>query len=200
VGLLPVVLLKYPDRRLKKCPLIDTCQMIRIEYALQENKMDDKYYLKIAIDLARESAEKGGDPFGAILVYKDNVVAKSTDRSVEKSDPTYHAELSLIREYCQTNKIFSLEGHTLFSSTEPCIMCAGAIKSANIPRVVFSVSQAVLRTYSGGRKKPGCESLVNSGNRRIEVVGPLLPDEGKKVFEEFPLIPKAERHHRLFQK
>ena len=162
--------------------------------------MDDKYYLKIAIDLARESAEKGGDPFGAILVCGDKVVAKSTDKSVEKSDPTYHAERSLISEYCQANKILSLEGHTLYSSTEPCIMCSGAIKSANISRVVFSVSQELLQQYSGGRKKPGCESLINSGKRKIEVVGPLLSDEGVKVFQEFPLIPKAERHRRLFQK
>ena len=136
--------------------------------------MDDKYFIRIAIGLARESAEKGGDPFGAVLVYRDKVVAKSVDRSVEKSDPTCHAELSLISEYCRNNGIHSLEGYTLYSSTEPCVMCSGAIKWANISRVVFSVPQEVLQKFSNGRKKPGCESLINSGKRKIEVVGPLL--------------------------
>lgn len=162
--------------------------------------MNDEYYIQIVINLFREAAEKGADPFGAILVNNDKVVAKSIDQSVEKSDPTYHAELSLISEYCRGNKIFSLGGYTLYSSTEPCVMCSGEIKWANISRVVFSVPQELLQQYSGGKEKSTCESVVNTGHKKIEVIGLLLPKEGIKVFKDYPLDRKEERYRKLLGK
>jgi tRNA(Arg) A34 adenosine deaminase TadA len=60
------------------------------------------------------------------------------------SDPTAHAELVVISEYCRQQRILDLDGYTLYSSAEPCVLCAGAIKWAHISRVVFSVTQAML--------------------------------------------------------
>jgi tRNA(adenine34) deaminase len=84
-------------------------------------------------------------------------------------------------------------GYTLYSSTEPCLRCAGAIKWAGISRVVFSVSQATLQALNGGRPKPSCASLVNTGKRVIEVAGPFLEDEGLAVFTNFDFKPKRLR-------
>ena len=55
------------------------------------------------------------------------------------------------------------------------------------------VSQAMLQAITGGRPKPNAESLINAGRRRVEVVGPLLPDEGLRVFDGYVFTPKATR-------
>jgi len=158
----------------------------------------DQHFLRQAIGLARQARRRGADPFGAILVVDGVAVHQAEDRSVERSDPTFHAELSVISEYCRAQRRFSLAGYTLYSSAEPCVMCAGAIKWACISRVVFSVSQAMLQQLSGGRLKPDCASIINSGVRQVEIVGPLLAEEGLAVFEGFLFSSKIERHRALF--
>ena len=154
----------------------------------------DKQFLRQAIALAYRARQQGGDPFGAVLVMDGLVVHQARDRSVELSDPTFHAELSVISEYCRAQGRFSLEGYTLYTSTEPCVMCAGAIHWARISRLVYSVSQTTLQELSGGRPKPSSRGLLNSGWRRVEVVGPLLPEEGLAVFEGYTFVPKIQRH------
>lgn len=154
----------------------------------------DEQLLHLAIDLAHRARQQGEDPFGAVLVVDGVVAHQAYDRSIEFSDPTFHAELGVISEYCRAQRRFSLDGYTLYASTEPCAMCAGAIHWVRISRVVFSVSQAMLQQLSGGRPKPSAASILNSGHRRIEVVGPLFPEEGLAVFDGYAFVPKAERH------
>lgn len=158
---------------------------------------DDERFLRLAIALAHQARRQGADPFGAVLVADGAVVHQVYDRSVEHSDPTFHAELSLISEYCRAQRRFSLEGYSLYASTEPCPMCAGAIHWARISRVVFSVTQAMLQQLSGGHPKPGCASIINAGHRQVAIIGPLLPDEGLAVFDGYTFIPKVERHRAL---
>jgi tRNA(Arg) A34 adenosine deaminase TadA len=67
-------------------------------------------FVRQAIRLAYASAKKGDDPFAALLVKDCQVVATSLDESVSRCDPTAHAELALIRDYCSSQKFFSLEG------------------------------------------------------------------------------------------
>jgi tRNA(adenine34) deaminase len=159
----------------------------------------DEHFLRLAIKLADEARTLGADPFGAVLVREGVVLSQARDRSVAVSDPTYHAELAAISTYCRDREVFSLEGYTLYCSTEPCPMCAGAIHWARISRVVYSVSQAMLQGESGGRLKPSCEPIVNMGSTRVEVIGPLLPDEGLAVFKDYAWTPKIERHRALFR-
>jgi tRNA(Arg) A34 adenosine deaminase TadA len=157
----------------------------------------DQQFLRMAIALAYHARQRGADPFGAILVVDGTIVHQTEDRSVELSDPTYHAELAAISECCRAQQRFSLAGYTLYSNAEPCVMCSGAIKWAGISRVVFSVSQVMLQQLSGGRPKPDCASIINSGNRQVEIVGPLLQEEGVPVFEGFSFSSKIERHRAL---
>lgn len=159
----------------------------------------DEKFIRIAIELAKEARRNGADPFGAVLVKDGKIVAKSADRSVELSDPTSHAELSVISEYCRKHKAFSLKGHTIYCSTEPCAMCSGAIHWARVSRLVYSVTQEVLQQRSGGRQKVRCERIINSGQRQIEIVGPVLPEEGIEVFEGYAFGAKVSRHARLYR-
>ena len=154
-------------------------------------------YIRRVNELAYISAKKGNDPFAALLVKDNKIVATTLDTSVEQSDPTAHAELELIRSYCKENNVFSLEEYTLVSSTEPCIMCSGAIHWSRIGKVIFSVSQAALNKSNNGKIKPSCDSIVNVGKSKIEVIGPILEDEGLKVFIDFPLAPKITRHQKI---
>ena len=156
----------------------------------------DAIFLRRAIALAQENRRRGFDPFGAVLVYEGHIAHEDYDRSVERSDPTCHAELGVISEYCRVQKLFSLEGYTLYSSTEPCLMCTGAIHWSRLSRMVFSVSQAQLQQFSGGRTKPTCVSFLNSN--QVNVVGPLLSDEGLVVFEGYHFSRRREQHRRLF--
>lgn len=155
---------------------------------------DDERFLRLAIALAHQARRQGADPFGAVLVVDGVVVHQAANRSMELSDPTRHAELGVISEYCRNSGKLSLDGYSLYASTEPCAMCAGAIHWARISRLVFSVSQAMLQELSGGQPKPDCASIINSGHRRVEIVGPLLPEEGLAVFDGYTFVPKVVRH------
>ncbi|HEX2907021.1 MAG TPA: nucleoside deaminase [Phototrophicaceae bacterium] len=158
--------------------------------------VSDEFFLRRAIALAIEGRERGSDPFGAVLVKDGQIVRETFDRCVETSDPTFHAELSLISDHCRENQLFALPGYALYASTEPCPMCAGAIHWSRIARLVFSVSQAMLQERSGGSPKLSCDVVLD--RNRIEIIGPLLPDEGLKVFDGYAFVPKIERHRRRF--
>ncbi|HEY4721817.1 MAG TPA: nucleoside deaminase, partial [Anaerolineae bacterium] len=123
----------------------------------------DDQFLRLAIDLARQARRRGVEPFAAVLVFDDVVVHQAIEGRVETSDPTFHAELRVISEYCRVARRLSLKGYALYASTEPCPMCAGAIHWARLSRVVFSVSQAMLQRLSGGSPKPGCAGIINTG-------------------------------------
>src|SRR6185295_484803 len=131
----------------------------------------DEDFLRHAIDLAKTARQGGEYPFGAILVVNQQLVHQATDHCLSYADPTAHAELLAISEYCRAQRLLDLDGYTLYSCVEPCVMCSGAIKWARISRVVFSVSQAVLQQMDGGRPKPSCADLVNTGGRPITVDG-----------------------------
>ena len=145
----------------------------------------DEIFLREAIALAHQARQAGERPFGAVLVYDSNVVAAAQDQCRALNDPTAHAELRLIISYCQKSRHFDLTGTTIYTCAEPCVMCSGAIKWSAISRVVYSVPQEMLQIPSGGRRKPTCDELVNTGGRHIEVCGSLLVDEGLACYKDF---------------
>jgi tRNA(Arg) A34 adenosine deaminase TadA len=164
----------------------------------------DEECIRLAIDLALQARRRDVDPFGAVLVDKIGNVFQASDRSLELSDPTFHAELSIISEYCRERRRISLEGFTLYSSAEPCPMCAGAIHWARISRVVFSVSQEMLHKLKENqqpeaileKKPPSIADIINYGDRQVEIVGPVLMDVGLSVFDGYEFVPKIIRHQK----
>ncbi len=151
-------------------------------------------YMRMAIEEAMIAREKGENPFGAVLLDPEyNFCYKTHSKSIELSDPTAHAEVLAIREYCQKYKKVYLNDYILICSGEPCVMCSGAIKWAKIKQIYFSVPQSEINKKSGGKQKPSCESLINTGSDQKYIVGNVLLDEGLKVFNDFQFIPQNEK-------
>jgi tRNA(adenine34) deaminase len=98
--------------------------------------MDFAHFMQLALHEAKASGNEV--PVGAVLVSKSGeVLAAGHNRREELSDPTSHAEIEVIREATKQLRDWRLEETTLFVTLEPCVMCAGAIVSARIPKVVF---------------------------------------------------------------
>ena len=162
-------------------------------------KPNDEYFIHQVIDLAFQSAKKGFEPFAALLVKNEKIVAKSIDKSIPYSDPTAHAELTLISEYCRENTLIDLKGLSLYSFAEPCVMCSGAVHWAKIDRLIFSVSQSMLQEISGGNPKPASQDLINIGSQKTEIIGPVLPEQGLKVLKAYPFTSKRKKHQLYHQ-
>lgn len=155
----------------------------------------DLFFLRSAIQLAIVSKNNGEDPFGAVLVFNNEIVYRSTDKTIEYSDPSSHAELVVISEYCRREKKIYLTDYTLYCSTEPCAMCAGLIKSSKLSKVVFSVPQSIYQKIKCGINKLSCNDIVNFEKHRAEIIGPLLLKEGMDVFRDYLFMDKETKLH-----
>jgi len=97
----------------------------------------DENYMRIALDLAQEAEAAGEVPVGAVIVKAGEVIGRGRNAPIERSDPTAHAEILALREACAAVGNYRLEGAVLFTTLEPCVMCAGALVAARIAKVVF---------------------------------------------------------------
>ena len=110
-----------------------------LESALPRSQSDDKF-VRLALDEARLAYVKGEVPVGAVLTMGEKVLAKAHNSPILMKDPSAHAEILTIRRAAKITGNYRLVGTTLYTTLEPCIMCAGAIVQARISRVVFGVS------------------------------------------------------------
>lgn len=99
---------------------------------------NDAYYMALALDEARKALLAGDVPIGAIAVRNGEVIGRGYNQRERDGDPTAHAEMIAIREAAGVVGEWRLENVTLYSTLEPCCMCAGAIVLARIPRVVYA--------------------------------------------------------------
>jgi tRNA(Arg) A34 adenosine deaminase TadA len=151
----------------------------------------DEVLMRRALDLARQARDHGNHPFGALLTDADgNVRLEAENTVVTEHDCTGHVEISLMRLACRNLDRNTLATATLYTSTEPCAMCAGAIYWAGVSRVVFGLREVELRILTGDDPRNPtlalpCREVFARGQRLIEVIGPLLEDEARAVHEGF---------------
>ncbi|MET0842952.1 MAG: tRNA adenosine(34) deaminase TadA [Mycetocola sp.] len=98
---------------------------------------NDIDFMRLALEAARGAEAAGEVPVGAVLVQGDTVLAVAANRPIAGHDPTAHAEIEVLRAGGRALSSYRLTGTTLYVTLEPCVMCAGAILAARIPRVVF---------------------------------------------------------------
>lgn len=146
-------------------------------------------HLRAAIALAAQARANGNHPFGALLTDAEGTMLLQAENSVvTDQDCTAHAELNLVRLASHTLPTATLASCTLFTSTEPCPMCAGAIFWSHIGRVVYALSEEALYGAIGSTTETlliPCRSILAAGQRPIEVVGPALEDEALQVHTGF---------------
>ena len=149
----------------------------------------DEHFLRRSFAVARRSLTHGNHPFGALLVDdKGEVLIETENGYMPAHDGTAHAERLLASQACTTLDANVLRGATLYSSAEPCAMCAGAIYWAGIGRLVYGLSEHRLRGVTGNHPENPtldlpCRDVFKSGQRATEVVGPLMEDEAEALHE-----------------
>ena len=149
----------------------------------------DAYFLRRSFEVARRARTHGNHPFGAILVDRDRHVLLEAENSYMPShDGTAHAERLLATQACTSLPADVLKTATLYSSAEPCAMCAGAMYWAGIGRLVYGLSEERLRDFTGDHPENPtlnlpCREVFRSGQWIIDVIGPLLEDEAAALHE-----------------
>lgn len=151
----------------------------------------DLQHLRTAIEIARQAREHGNHPFGALLVDKDNQVLLQAENTVVTGhDCTGHAETNLMRLASQRYSLEELESCTLYTSTEPCAMCAGAIHWGNVRRVIYALGEIDLYDLIGASPEHlllPCREVFAHSQRNVKVDGPAheLDMEARAVHEGF---------------
>lgn len=139
-------------------------------------------FLQRAIDRAREAESRGEVPIGALIVSAEgDVLAEASNETIERCDPTAHAEILAIRAAGQKIGNYRLAGTTVYSTIEPCAMCAGALVNARVARLVYGAPD---ERFGAVRSK---FEICDSGilNHRIEIVTGVLEEECRKLMQDF---------------
>ena len=144
---------------------------------------NDEDLLRRAFAVAARARENGNHPFGAILAGPAGEVLLEAENGLfPEGDMTAHAERLLATEASRKFKPEQLLACTMYTSAEPCAMCAGAVYWVGIGRVVYGLSEGRLKRMTGNHPENPtlflpCRTVFAAGQRPVEVVGPLLEDE-----------------------
>lgn len=140
-----------------------------------------QYWMSAALELAKHAETVGEVPVGAVVVVNNEMIGKGWNRSINKHDPSAHAEIEAIRDACHQQQNYRLQGASLYVTLEPCAMCAGAIIQARVETVIFAAHEpragAVESAFSLLQHK--------SFNHRCEVVSGVLAEESSAMLKRF---------------
>lgn len=143
--------------------------------------MSDEIFMREALSLARQAAESGEVPVGAVVVKDRAVVGRGYNRPVSGKDPTAHAEVMALRDAAERIGNYRLGECELYVTLEPCAMCAGAIINARVSRVVYGAADP---------KSGACGSVVdlfaeNRLNHHATIVGGVMAGEAARLLQDF---------------
>ncbi|WP_367996659.1 nucleoside deaminase [Haloferax volcanii] len=143
---------------------------------------DHERHMRESFELARKAAARGDEPFGSVLVRDDEVIMRDSNRIVTESDIRRHPELHLAYRACREYDADERAAMVMYTSTEPCPMCAGGMATAGFARVVYGVGGDEIGEFTGSN--PGVRSAAVLDGV-TEVVGPVLNDEARRVHREY---------------
>jgi tRNA(Arg) A34 adenosine deaminase TadA len=144
-----------------------------------------EHFIREAIQLAEMAAEHGNEPFGALLVCDGEILLTAENTILTENDVTCHAELNLVSKASRSISADIRGRCTLYTSTEPCAMCATAIYWAGISRIVYACPAEELAKIKGSSFLLPSRELFAMGKRMTEVIGPILADEAIKVHHKY---------------
>ena len=138
--------------------------------------------MKRAIELSIESVNKGGGPFGSVIIKDNKIISEGYNKVTTNNDPTAHGEIVAIREACKKLKNFNLSDCELYSTCEPCPMCLSAIYWSRINKIYYA------NTREDAQKIDFDDSLIyselqkNINKRKIQMIQ-MMRNEALKAFE-----------------
>ena len=142
----------------------------------------DEQFMALALIEAETARKLEEVPIGAVIVDKHGqILAGASNRTITNNDPTAHAEIIALRAAAEKIGNYRLTGCTLYTTIEPCVMCAGALVNARISRLVFGAHDE--RFGAVETKFRLCDS--NELNHRIEIVCGVLADECRELMQNF---------------
>ncbi len=146
-----------------------------------DTEIRDERFMDIALEEAIKAASEGEVPVGAVAVADGKVIARGHNLRESLRDPTAHAEMIVIREASGKLGKWRLTDVTLYSTIEPCAMCAGAIVLARVPRVVFGAHDP--KAGAGGSLFQILQATAL--NHRVELVTGINQDLCSSVLKNF---------------
>jgi tRNA(adenine34) deaminase len=151
--------------------------------------MDDEFFMREALSLARAAECLGEVPVGALVVRDGQIVGRGFNSPIGESDPTAHAEIAALRDAARNLGNYRLPGCQLYVTLEPCAMCAGAILHARIARVVYGARDAKTGVHGSVVDLFAVERL----NHHTEIVGGVLAEECGSLLSSFFAARRAQR-------
>ena len=139
-------------------------------------------FMKKAIELSIESVNKGGGPFGCVIVKNEKIISEGSNKVTSSNDPTAHGEIVAIREACKKINNFSLSGYELYSTCEPCPMCLSAIYWARISKIYFANSREDAQKIDFDDSLIYSELQKNINGRKIPMIQ-MMRNEALRAFE-----------------
>jgi tRNA(adenine34) deaminase len=149
----------------------------------------DENFMKIAIDQAKIAEENGDVPIGAVIVHKNQIIAKAYNQREQLKDPTAHAEIIALTQAAAALENWHLNGCTMYVTLEPCPMCAGALVLSRMDKLVYGCDDP---------KTGAVKSLYNIVtderlNHRLEVTSGVLANECAKQLQDFFQKKRSEK-------
>jgi tRNA(adenine34) deaminase len=141
----------------------------------------DEDFMREALRLARLGGDTGEVPVGAVAVHGGEIVAAAYNAPISRNDPTAHAEILALRQAAEKIGNYRIEGVTLYCTLEPCAMCAGAIVTARIERLVFGARDLRFGAVRSKFQLADSELL----NHRAEIVEGVLAPDCVELLREF---------------
>ncbi|WP_162084739.1 tRNA adenosine(34) deaminase TadA [Sulfuriferula nivalis] len=151
--------------------------------------LSDEYYMREAIVLAQQAAERGEVPVGAVVVHEGNIIGRGSNAPIALHDPSAHAEMLALREAAQYLQNYRLPEVSLYVTLEPCTMCAGAMMHARVTRLIYGATDA--KTGVAG-------SVLNlfeqsQLNHHTQVTGGVLASECSTMLSDFFAQRRAQQ-------
>lgn len=135
-------------------------------------------FMQRAVDIAKQNST----PFGAAVAMGDSLVACTPNRVDERHDPTAHAEVEAIREACKLTRSTDLSGFTLYTTMEPCPMCASAAVWSGLDAIYFGLTIEEISSYLPQIHITG-KQVVNAGFKDIELHPGFMEEECRKLLQ-----------------
>lgn len=146
---------------------------------IEQSQHED--FMSRALSLALKAESESEVPVGAVVVYQNEILAEGYNQTIQLSDPTAHAEIIALRRACQEVDNYRLIDAVMYTSLEPCCMCAGALVHARIKKVFYAASDP--RAGACGSQFQLANNQIL--NHRIDLHQGLFQQQSSEILKNF---------------